>query len=88
MSYFKSLSHFDFIFVHGMRVCSIFTDLLATVQCSLHHLLKRLSFPHFIFLPPLRQELTVGLCLYFWALYFVPHIRFCTSDTVWIMVAF
>ena len=85
---FKSLIHFDFIFVHGMGVCSIFTGLHATIQCSLHHLLKRLSFPHFIFWPPLRQELTVGLWLYFWALDFVPHIRFCTSDTVWITVAF
>ena len=49
----KSLSHFEFIFVHGVRVWSSFTDLHAAVQFSQHHLLKRQSFSHFIFLPPL-----------------------------------
>ena len=34
---FKSLDHFEFIFVHGMRVCSSFIDLHATVQFSQHH---------------------------------------------------
>ena len=52
---FKSISHFEFIFVHGVRVCSNFTDLHAAVQLSQHHLLKRLSFSHFIFLPPLSK---------------------------------
>ena len=41
---FKSLSHFEFIFVHGVRVCSSFIDLHVAVQFSHHHLLKRLSF--------------------------------------------
>ena len=31
---FKSLSHFEFIFVHGMKVCSSFIDLHAVVQFS------------------------------------------------------
>ena len=31
---FKSLSHFEFIFVHGVRVCSSFIDLHAAVQFS------------------------------------------------------
>ena len=52
---FKSLSHFEFIFVHGVRVCSSFTDLHAAVQFSQHHLLKRLSSSHFILLPPLLK---------------------------------
>ena len=43
---FKSLSHFEFIFVYGMRECSNFIDLHAAVQLSQHHLLKRLSFLH------------------------------------------
>jgi len=46
---------FEFIFVHGVRVCSSFIDLHASVQISQHHLLKRLSFFHFIFLPPLLK---------------------------------
>ena len=52
---FKPLRHFEFIFVHGVRVCSSFTNLQAALQFSQHHLLKRLSFSHFIFLPPLLK---------------------------------
>ena len=28
---FKSFSHFEFIFMHGVRVCSSFTDLCAAI---------------------------------------------------------
>uniref|UniRef100_A0A8D0RNW0 Uncharacterized protein n=1 Tax=Sus scrofa TaxID=9823 RepID=A0A8D0RNW0_PIG len=52
---FKSFSHFEFIFVHGVRVCSSFIDLHAAVQVSQKCLLKRLSFSHFILLPPLSK---------------------------------
>ena len=52
---FKSLSHFELVFVYGVRVCSIFIDFHAALQLSQHHLLKRLSFPHCIFLPPLSK---------------------------------
>uniref|UniRef100_A0A8D1FGY7 Uncharacterized protein n=1 Tax=Sus scrofa TaxID=9823 RepID=A0A8D1FGY7_PIG len=40
---FKSFSHFEFIFVHGVRVCSSFIDLYVAVQFSQHHLLKDFS---------------------------------------------
>ena len=46
---FKSLSHFEFIFVYDVRVCSNFIDLHAVVQLSQQHLLKRLHFPHCIY---------------------------------------
>ena len=48
---FMSLSHFEFIFVHGVRVCSSFIDLYATVQVSQQHFLKRKDclFPFFFF---------------------------------------
>ena len=52
---FKSLNIFEFIFVYGVSVCSNFIDLHAAVQLSQHHLLKRLSFLHCIFLPPLLK---------------------------------
>ena len=52
---FESLSHFEFISVYGERVCSNFIDLHATAQVSQHHLLKRLSFFHCTFLPPLLK---------------------------------
>ena len=52
---FKSLSHFEFIFVYHVRECSNFTDLHEAVQLSEHHLLKNLSFLHCIFLPPMLE---------------------------------
>ena len=41
---FRSLIHFEFIFVHGIRKCSNFILLHVAVQFSQHHLLKRLYF--------------------------------------------
>ena len=52
---FKSLNHFEFIFVNGVREGSNFIDLCVAVQLSQHHLLKRLSFLHCIFLLPLLR---------------------------------
>ena len=52
---FRSLIHFEFIFVYGVRECSNFILLHVAVQFSQHHLLKRLSFLHCIFLPPLSK---------------------------------
>ena len=50
---FRSLIHFELIFVYGVRNCSNFILLHVAVQFSQHHFLKRLSFPHCIFLLPL-----------------------------------
>ena len=52
---FKSLSHFEFIFLHSVRVYSSFIDLNAAVQVFQKYLLKRLSLSHFMFLPPLSM---------------------------------
>ena len=52
---FRSLIHFEFIFVYDVRKCSNFILLHVAVQFSLRHLLKRLSLPHCIFLPPLSK---------------------------------
>ena len=52
---FISLIHFDFIFVYGVRKCSHFIFLQVVDQFSQYHLLKRLSFFHCIFLPPLSK---------------------------------
>ena len=51
---FWSLIHFEFIFLYGVRKCN-FILLHVAVQFSQHHLLKRLSLPHCIFLPPLSK---------------------------------
>ena len=43
---FRSLIHFEFIFVYGVRKCSNSIILHVAVQFSQYHLLKRLSLPH------------------------------------------
>ena len=45
---FKSLSHSEFIFVHGVRVCSSFIDLHVAVQVSQKYLLKTVFFPFYV----------------------------------------
>ena len=45
---FMSLSHFEFIFLCGVRECSNFVDLHVAVQLPQNHLLKRLSSPLYI----------------------------------------
>ena len=50
---FRSLIHFEFIFVYGIGKCFNCILLHVTVQFPQHHLLKRLSFLHCIFLPSL-----------------------------------
>ena len=52
---FRSLIHFEFIFVYGIRKCSDFTLLHVAVQFLQHHLLKRLSLPHCILFPLLSE---------------------------------
>ena len=66
----RSLIHFEFIFVYGVRECCNFILLHVAAWFSQHHLLKRLSFLHCIFLPSLLQIKWV----YFWAFYPVPLI--------------
>ena len=48
---FRSLIHFEFILVYGVRKCSSFILLQVVDQIFL----KRLSFLHCIFLPPLSK---------------------------------
>jgi len=52
---FRSLIHFEFIFVYGVRKCSNFILLHEAVQFPQYHLLKRLSLPYCIFLPSLSK---------------------------------
>ena len=52
---FRSLIHFEFIFVYGDRKYSNFIILHVAVQLPQHHLLKRLSLPHCIFVSPLSK---------------------------------
>ena len=65
---FRSLIHFEFIFVYGVRKCSSFILFQVVDQFSQHHLLKSLSFFHCISLPPLskiRLDWFSYLCIQF-----------------------
>ena len=79
---FRSLVHFESIFVYGIRKCSNFILLHGAVQCSQHHLLKGLSLPHNIFLPPLskiRYPEVHGLFLGFLSCFIDRYFCFCAS---------
>ena len=52
---FMSLINLELIFEYGVRKCSSFSLLQVVDQLSQHHLLKRLSLLHCIFLPPLSK---------------------------------
>ena len=88
---FRSLIYFEFIFVYGVRKCSSFILLQVVDQFSQHHLLKRLSFLHCIFLPSfLKDKVSIGAWIYLWAFYFVPLIyilSLCKYHTVFMTVA-
>ena len=45
---FRSLNHFEFIFVHGVRECSNFIPSHVLVQLSQHYFLKKLFSPLYI----------------------------------------
>ena len=74
---FRSLIHFEFIFVYGVRKCSSFILFQVVDQFSQHRLLKRLSFLHCIVLLLIffvKDKVSIGVWTYFWAFYFVPLI--------------
>ena len=80
---FKSLSHFEFIFVHGVRVCSNFTDLHALSNFS--STVAEQTFSHFIFLSPLSRVIDhryVGLFLCFLSCSVDLYVCFCTNTTL------
>ena len=52
---FRSLIHFEFTFVFGVRKCSGCILSHVAVQFSQHQLLKRLSFLPSVFLAPLSK---------------------------------
>ena len=70
---FRSLIHFEFIFVHGVRKCSNFLLLDVTVQFFQHHLLKRLYIaPLYSLASFVKNKVPICAWIYFWAFYLVP----------------
>ena len=70
---FRSLIHFEYIFVYDVIKCSIFILLQVADQFSQHHLLKRLSFLHCI-ASFVKDKVSIGAWIYLWAFCFVPLI--------------
>ena len=70
----RSLIHFEFIFVYGVRKCSSFILLWVVGQFSQHNLLKRISFLHCIFFLFVKDKVSTGVWIHLWAFYFVTLI--------------
>lgn len=73
--------HFTFRFmIHAeliLWVLGIYLDTfyyLWMSSCSITHFLKRLSFLHYIAFPLVKDQLTIFMQVYFWALYSVPWV--------------
>ena len=71
-NYIRSLIHFEFIFVYGVRKCSDFILLHVAVQFFQCYLLKRLSMPHGIFLSPLSKIRCPQVCKFISTFYLIP----------------
>ena len=76
---FRSLIHFEFIFVCGVRKWPSFILLQVVDQFSQHHLLKRLSLLHCIFLPPLSKIRCPYVCGFLSGLSILFHWSVCLS---------
>ena len=71
---FRSLIHFEFIFVNGVRRCSTFI-LLQVVDQFPAPLVKEIVFsPLNIFASFVKDKVSLGVWIYLWAFYFVPLI--------------
>ena len=77
---FRSLIHFEFIFVYDARKRSNFILLHVAVQFSQHDLLKRLFSPLYFLAFFVKDKVPIGAWFYLWALYLVPLI--CISVSV------
>ena len=88
---FRSLIHFEFIFVYGVRKCYNFLLLHVAIQFYQHHLLKRLSLPHCIFLPALSKIRYLQICEFISGLSILFHwsifLFLCQYHTVLMIVA-
>ena len=72
---FRSLIHFEFIFVYGVRKCSSFILLQVVDQFSQHHLLKEIVFsPLYIFDYFVKDKVSIDVWIYLCAFSFVPLI--------------
>ena len=71
---FRSLIHFELIFMYGIKEWSNFFFFFkhVAVHFSQHHLLKRLSFQHCVVLRPLSQ-ITDYRCMGLFRVFYLLH---------------
>ena len=68
---FRSLIHFEFIFVYGVRKCSH----SFTYSCPVFpapFIEEAVFAPLYILASFVKNKVPIGKCVYFWAFYFVP----------------
>ena len=83
---FKSLSHLEFIFVPGVRICSNLIDLHAAAQFSQHYLLETVFFPFHCLLCWLTDYRCLGLFLGFLFSPINSYVCFCASSMLfWLL---
>ena len=81
---FRSLIHFEFIFVYGVRKCSSFI-LFFTSGWPVFSapLVKQIVFtPLYILVYFVNDKVSIGVWIYLWAFYFVPLIYISVFVTV------
>ena len=61
---FRSLIHFQFIFVYGVRKCSSFILLQVVDQFSQHHLLEIVFIPLYILDFFVKDKVSIGAWIY------------------------
>ena len=61
---FRSLIHFEFIFVYGVRKCSSFILLQVVDQFSQHHVKKVVFFPLYILASFVEDKMSIGMWIY------------------------
>ena len=62
---FRSLTHFEFIFVYGVSKSSNFVVLHIAILFSQHHLMKRLSAPLNVLASFVKNKVPIGAWVYF-----------------------
>ena len=67
---FRSLVHFEFIFVCGVRKLSSFILLQVVDQFSKHHLLEIVCTPLYILASFVKDKVSICVWIYLWAFYF------------------
>ena len=64
---FRSLIHFEFIFVYGVRKCSCFILFQVVDRFSQHHVKEIVFCPLYILASFVIDKVSIGAWIYLWA---------------------